>query len=149
MIRRLILSAAVFALITPAGLFPQRRPAPHREGETWAERRTRDLAARLNLTDAQRQQVLALFTAADKDSAPVDEKLAQARRSLREATKKDAPDAEIEQLAATIGTLTGQLEAIQAKADAAFYKLLTTQQREQFDRRPSSPHRFPHGPARR
>jgi len=146
--RRVVLGAVVFALFAAACVFAQRRPGPFSVEETWAQRRTRELAHRLELTDAQRQQALALFTAADKSSEPIDEKLAQARRLLREATRKNTPDAEIDKLSSTIGTLTGQLEAIQAKTGAAFYRLLTAEQREKLDRRPGPPPGQPRGKGR-
>ena len=45
--------------------------------------------------------------------------------------------ATIDQLAATIGTATGQLASINGKADAAFYAILTTDQKAIFDSHPA------------
>ena len=42
----------------------------------------------------------------------------------------------IDSLAASTGTVEGQLLAIQAKADAAFYALLTAEQKTKYDSMP-------------
>jgi len=52
---------------------------------------------------------------------------------MRDAVKKN-DTAAIDQLSATIGTETGQLSAIQNKADAAFYAILTPDQQAKYDK---------------
>lgn len=115
---------------------------PHVTGggaeQSWAERRVQFFASRASLTDAQKQQALSIFTASDQSSEPLDERLSAARKALRDASRRAATAGEIDQLAATVGTLTGQLAAIQAKADASFFALLTSDQREKMDQRPAS-----------
>ncbi len=111
------------------------------EDESFAERRVRDLTRRFNLTEAQRSQALSIFTAADSAAEPLEDKLDQARRKLRDATRRGATVAELEQLAAPIGPLVGQLELTEAKADAAFHATLTAKQREDLRRPPPPPHR--------
>jgi len=104
------------------------------DDRTWAQRRTEFLSNRLTLSDSQKQQVLTLYTTADQNSESLENKLSQARRSLREATRRNAPDTEIDQLATTVGFLVGQIEAIQAKSDTAVYNTLSAEQRQKMDR---------------
>src|SRR5215218_8349474 len=105
MMRHSILNMTVAVLLGAGCLFAQPPGMRSRDGQTWAERKTRFLSERLGLTDTQKQQVLTLSTTNDQNSESLETKLAQARRSLREATKRNAPYAEIDQLAATIGLL--------------------------------------------
>ncbi len=55
------------------------------------------------------------------------------RTALNDAAKSNAADVSIDQLAATLGATSGQLAAIQTKAFAKFYALLTTEQRTKLD----------------
>jgi Spy/CpxP family protein refolding chaperone len=111
-------------------------PGGHRPDGSFAEHRVHDLARRFDLTESQRAQALAIFSAADRESEPLEDRLEQAHRALRDATRRGASNSEIDQLAQTVGTLTGQLAAINAKADTAFHNTLTTRQREQLPRGP-------------
>ena len=54
-----------------------------------------------------------------------------ANQSLVDAVKKN-DTAAIDQVSANIGTLQGQLTAIQSKADAAFYAILTPDQQSKY-----------------
>ena len=54
-------------------------------------------------------------------------------QALNDAAKSNAVDAAIDQLAAALGTTSGQLAAIHTKAFAKFYALLTTEQRTKLD----------------
>jgi Spy/CpxP family protein refolding chaperone len=55
------------------------------------------------------------------------------RTALNDAAKSNAAEAAIDQLAAALGTTSGQLAAIHTKAFAKFYVLLTTEQRTKLD----------------
>lgn len=112
-------------------------PGSH-DDVSWAQRRVQFFGARLNLSDAQKQQALSIFTTADQNSAGIEEKLGEARMALRDATRRNASTAEIDQLAGVVGTLTGHLMAVQAKADAAFYQALAPDQKEKMDQRPTT-----------
>lgn len=125
-----MLTRFCFLVLLPLLLLAQ----PHRRGprpeESFAESRVNDLARRFELTDAQRRQALVLFNEADRNSEPVEDRVDQARRDLRAAVLRNAPPAELDQIAARLGEAIGQLEAIDAKAHAAFYNTLTEKQRE-------------------
>ncbi len=81
----------------------------------------------------RRLQATAIFDAAETASAPLRETQALSVQALNDAAKSNATDAAIDQLAATLGATSGQLSAIQTKAFAKFYALLTTEQRTKLD----------------
>jgi Spy/CpxP family protein refolding chaperone len=95
--------------------------------------RTDFLATVLSLTEAQKTQATAIFDAAETASTSLRETQALQRTALNDAAKSNAADASIDQLAATLGATSGQLAAIQTKAFAKFYALLTTDQRTKVD----------------
>lgn len=89
------------------------------------------LAQRLSLTDAQKTQATKIFTDAQTASQPIITSIQDNHTSLRDAVKKNDLGA-IDQLSSTIGGLNGQLTSIQAKADAAFYAILTPDQQSKY-----------------
>ena len=91
------------------------------------------MAARLNLTDAQKQQAHSIMQSARESARPIAQQLKQNRLALHDAIKAGKPDADIDQLAATRGNLTGQATAIRTKAFAKIYALLTPEQRTTAD----------------
>lgn len=93
------------------------------------------LAGYLNLTDAQKTQAEAIFSAARTAAAPVRGQLTSAREALQAAVKAGKTDAEIDALSAPIGSLTAQLTAIQSKAMVKFRAILTPEQITKLDSR--------------
>ena len=100
------------------------------------------LASLLTLTDAQKTQATTIFTNASTSSQTILTSLQTDRQSLSSAVKTNNT-ASIDQVAATIGTLEGQLTAINAKADAAFYAVLTADQQTKYDALPHGGPGFP------
>ena len=129
-------AALTFAQTSTTGTAPT--PA------TQAQMRVNRLAAELSLTDAQKTTALSIFSTAYTNAATIQTNLRTAQTSLRDAVKANNT-ATIDSLAATIGTATGQLSAIKSKADAAFYAILTTDQKALYDARPAGG-RGPGGP---
>jgi Spy/CpxP family protein refolding chaperone len=80
----------------------------------------------LALTADQQTQAASIFTQAASAEATAHDALKTAEQNLHTATKTG--NGNIDQLAATVGALTGQIAAIRAKADAAFYQILTADQ---------------------
>ena len=103
--------------------------------QTMIERRVNFLAKMLDLTDAQKASATSIFTNAYTASQSVHTSLQTNRQSLSEAVKKN-DTAAIESLSEKIGALTGQLTAIESKADAAFYATLTADQQAKYDEMP-------------
>lgn len=87
----------------------------------------------LSLTDEQKTEAKAIFDAAQTASTSLRETQALQRTALNDAAKSNAADGAIEDLAATLGATSGQLAAIQTKAFARFYSLLTAEQRTKLD----------------
>jgi Spy/CpxP family protein refolding chaperone len=99
---------------------------------TMIEHRVSFLKTVLSLTDAQATQATTIYTNAAEAAGPLRTQLSTARESIRDAVKNNNAAA-IEQLSATIGALTGQMTAIQSKAEAAFYAILSADQRTKYD----------------
>jgi hypothetical protein len=97
--------------------------------------RVNSLATLLDLTDAQKASATAIFTNAQAADQSIQTSLQEARQSLPDAIKKNN-FAQIDTLAVTIGTLTGQLTAIDGKAQAASYAILTADQQTKYDTLP-------------
>ena len=90
------------------------------------------LTSFLTLTTAQAAQATTIFTNAQNAVSPLETALGGYRTSLQAAVKSNST-AVIDNLAAQIGTAHGQITAIQNKADAAFYAILTTEQKAKLD----------------
>jgi Spy/CpxP family protein refolding chaperone len=104
-------------------------------GGPWGsgQNRIEFLGTVLSLTDEQKTQAKAIFDAAQTAGTSLRETQGLQRTALNDAAKSNAADGAIDDLAATLGTTSGQLAAIQTKAFAKFYALLTTEQRTKLD----------------
>lgn len=123
--RRLLLTAITAAFALP--LAAQTPPSGTGSG------RLNFLAGYLSLTDAQKTQAQAIFTAADTAAQTANGALSAARTALNAVIKTNPPDAEVDRLAAAVGVIEGQLAAIRTKASAKFYALLTAEQKAKYD----------------
>lgn len=148
--QKLIVTAAVATML--AGMAFAQRPGrmagqqAQRNPQRMQQRHVERLATVLGLTDAQKQQAAAIFASAAEQNRALRPQIGTAEASLREAVKTNNT-AQIDSLAAEIGRLHGQLRAIQAKTQAQFYALLTTEQRDKYDAlRPGRPGRGRPGP---
>jgi Spy/CpxP family protein refolding chaperone len=112
---------------------------------TIAKMRVNRLAAELKLTDAQQTSAVGIFTTAIASEQSVQTQLQTNHTSLAAAIKSNNT-ATIDQLSTAAGTLQGQLAAIEGKAEAAFYALLTAEQKTLYD---AMPHGGPGGPGGR
>lgn len=104
------------------------------------------LAGYLNLTDAQKSQAKTIFDAASTAITTAQGQLDAARTALRDAWKANRADTELDRLGAAVGVIDGQIAAINAKAQAKFYALLTAEQKTKYDQAGS---RGAGGPGRR
>lgn len=139
----LCLAAGVTAAFAFAqGFGPRDGGGTPPDPQTMIARRVNFLATMLNLTDAQKAKATSIFTDAVTAGQSARSSMQSTRQSLADAIKKN-DTAAIDRLAMTAGTTSGQLLAIEAKADAAFYAILTADQRTKYD---AMPHRGPGGP---
>jgi len=118
--------SAVAALVAGA-LFAQSQFGGPRDPAAMIENRVAHLTALLTLTPSQVTQATTIFTNAQTASSTLQTTLNADRTSMQAAVKTNSTST-IDQLASSIGTLTGQITAIQNKAEAAFYAILTPAQ---------------------
>jgi Spy/CpxP family protein refolding chaperone len=95
------------------------------------QRQVERLTQTLTLNSAQQAQATTIFTSAQTANQSVMASLRDARTALTAAIKANDAGA-IATASNTIGTLTGQMTANTAKADAAFYATLTADQQAKF-----------------
>jgi Spy/CpxP family protein refolding chaperone len=125
----LVVSACAFAQRgRPFGVMTSDTPP---DPATMVQNHVNRLTKLLNLDASQAAQATTIFTNAATAVAPLESKLNTDWQSMRAAVK-NSPGT-IDQLAAEIGSLTGQIAAIQNKADAAFYAILTADQKTKLD----------------
>jgi Spy/CpxP family protein refolding chaperone len=122
-----LLLTSVFATVAFAQT-PGTPPDPAK----FVQRRIEHLTSELSLTTAQQQQATTIFTNAATGAAALRDGSTTARQSLSAAVKANDTTG-IDLASTTIGNLTGQLTAINAKADAAFYQILTPDQQTKFN----------------
>jgi Spy/CpxP family protein refolding chaperone len=117
---------------TPPGAPNQERPAmdPARA----VEMRVNMLTRFLELTADQATQATTIFTNAANASQTLRTASSENRTALREAIKANN-FATIDQLSNALGITSGQLMAIDAKAEAALYNILTADQKAKYDQR--------------
>ncbi|HUS08278.1 MAG TPA: Spy/CpxP family protein refolding chaperone [Bryobacteraceae bacterium] len=127
------------ALLSAALVFAQRGPRP--DGGTppdpaaMIQRRVDMLSNFLTLTEAQKARAATIFTDAMTAGQALHSSSQSAHTALAAAVKKNDLGG-IDQYARELGTISGQLTAIESKADAAFYALLTPDQQTKYDSKP-------------
>ncbi len=133
----------VFSLALGVSGFAQ-APSTGRNPGNFVQRRVEHLTTVLSLTSAQQQQATTIFTNAATADASVHSSMAAARQTLKTAVQANDA-AGIEQAATTIGNLTAQTTVNQAKAEAAFFQILTPAQQTKLTQLESENH-GPMGP---
>ena len=91
------------------------------------------LTTLLTLTTGQATQATTIFTTALNAITPLETQIDYGARPRSPRPSRANTTATITTQAAAIGTLQGQIIAINAKADAAFYLLLTADQKTKLD----------------
>ncbi len=125
------------ALVMCAALSFAQGPGPRGNGGTppdpaqMVQMRVNMLAQRLSLTDDQKTQATKIFTDAEAAAANSRTALQDSRTKLVDAIKANNSST-IDTLSITIGQLEGQMTAINAKAEAAFYNILTADQKAKY-----------------
>ncbi len=123
------LSTLSAAIALSAALAFAQGPGTPPDPQTMAQMRVNVLSSQLSLTDAQKTTALSIYTNSYTASQTIQSNLQTNRQSIAAAVTANNA-ATIDQLSVTAGTLSGQLTAINAKAEAAFYAILTADQQK-------------------
>lgn len=111
--------------LAASSLFAQKGGPP--DPATHVQRHVQRLTTLLSLTPAQQQQATTIFTNAMNGGASFHTDMKTAHENLQTAIKNNDQNG-IAAAATTIGNLTSQMIAAHAKAQAAFYQILTPDQ---------------------
>jgi Spy/CpxP family protein refolding chaperone len=141
-----VLIAFASALLLAQNPPQQERMAPPNP-QMRIQHRVQFLTTMLSLTPDQQQKATAIFTGEESAGEAVRQQMQSAHQSLAAAIKSNDA-AGIDSAAGTIGSLTGQQIAAHAKANAAFYQILTPDQQNKYSQLERGPMhmRGPGGP---
>jgi Spy/CpxP family protein refolding chaperone len=94
------------------------------------------LTKMLSLTASQQQQTKTILDQEETAAKPLVEQLNEAWDSLASAEKAGAPESEIDVLARNIGNLSGEILALDAKAQSKIYGQLSAEQKQRVEQLP-------------
>ena len=140
----------VFTTLLAALSLWAQMPSGH-DPATHIQHHIKFLTNQLGLTAAQQESATTIFTNAETSGKSIHDSLRDAHQSLQTAIQDNDATA-ITTISTTIGNLTAQMVANHAKAEAAFYQVLTPDQQakmKQFQEHGPGGHMFPgghHGP---
>ncbi len=121
-----ILGVAAMAAVLFAQGMPKHDPQEH------IQQRVKFLTTVLSLTQQQQQQATTIFTNAAGNHQQSHDSMKAAHQALQTAIKNNDA-AGIDQASNQLGTLIAQMMASHAKAQAAFYQILTPEQQTKFN----------------
>jgi Spy/CpxP family protein refolding chaperone len=119
-------------------LFAQKPDGPP-DPAVHMQRHLQHLTNMLSLTPAQQQQATTIFNNAASGASSFHNDMKTAHQNLDTAIKNNDQNG-ITQAATTIGNLTTQMVAAHAKAQAAFYQILTPDQQAKLNQLESEGH---------
>ena len=94
------------------------------------------LTMMLLLDASQQANAKAIFDEEDTFTKSLFEQLKQASDALVSGQKRAAPDGEIDELAKNLASISGQILAIDAKAQSKVYSLLSADQKQKLEQLP-------------
>lgn len=103
--------------------------------EKMIQARVDRLAQALSLSESQKAQALKIFTDAQLAAERYRQDMQTARQALLTAVKANNI-AGIDSAARDIGAATTEITSVEARAEAAFYALLTPDQKQKYDQMP-------------
>jgi Spy/CpxP family protein refolding chaperone len=130
--RKLSLASLLLLAFAATVLLAQAPPPQPPDPAARAEHQVKRMTTMLSLNSQQQQQATAIFTNSAKAESSVHQQMRSAHDALKAAVKSNNTAA-IDQAAATIGNLTAQSTSIRAKAEAAFYQVLNSEQQQKLD----------------
>ena len=142
--KKILITIAAFLAVT--GLILSAQMEKGHDPAQRIQHRVDHLTKELGLTAAQQQQATTIFTGAMASQKSIHDQMRAAHESLKAAVQKN-DSAAIDQASSTIGSLTGQMTSAHAKAQAAFYQILTPDQQSKLKEMDGHGHmRHPGGP---
>ncbi len=144
--KKILITIAAFLAVT--GLILSAQMERGHDPAQRIQHRVDHLTQELGLTSAQQQQATTIFTGAMASQKSIHDQMRAAHESLKAAVQKN-DSAAIDQASSTIGSLTGQMTSAHAKAQAAFYQILTPDQQSKLKEMDDHGHghmRHPGGP---
>ncbi|HXZ79738.1 MAG TPA: Spy/CpxP family protein refolding chaperone [Terriglobales bacterium] len=132
------ISVLLFTCLLTASLLFAQNPTPP-DPATRVQHHVSFLTTALSLTPAQQSQATTIFTSDANNQSALHDSLKTAHQNLDTAIKNN-DSAGIEQASTTIGNLTAQLTSAHAKAQAAFYQVLNTDQQTKLSQMHSQHH---------
>ena len=120
-------SIAIILALVASSAFAQQIAPPSGGPDRHAQHHLAMPTKHLDLTAAQQQQATTIFSNAAAAQTNIHNNMKTAHESLATAIKSNDTGA-IEQAANTIGSLTAQMVSSHAKAQAAFFQILTPDQ---------------------
>ena len=111
-------------------LLGQTSPKPPTPAER-AQHQVKALTTLLSLTSTQQQQATTIYISAAKAEQAVHQSEKDVHESLRSAIKNNDATT-IDEISGTLAQSMAQLTSIKAKADAAFYQILSVEQQSKF-----------------
>lgn len=124
--KKTIIATLLFTLIAAGALLAQMGPM-HHDPAQMMQHRVKYLTTVLSLTAAQQQQATTIFTNAANSASSLHPQMKSAHEALHTAVQSN-DTAAIDSAASQAGSLMGQMMAIHAKAEAAFFQILTPDQ---------------------
>jgi len=137
-----LVSALLTIGLAASVLLAQKPDGPH-DPATHIQHHIQHLTTVLSLTPAQQQQATTIFTNALSGASSFHGDMKTAHQNLETAIKNNDQSG-ITQAATTIGNLTSQMVAAHAKAQAAFYQILTPDQQAKLSQLESEEPHFGH-----
>ena len=110
--------------------FGQMSPKPPSPAER-VQHQVKALTTLLSLTSAQQQQATTIYLSSAKAEQAVHQSEKDVQESLHTAIKNN-DTATIDEISSTLAQSMAQLTSIKAKADAAFYQILSVEQQGKF-----------------
>lgn len=120
----------VLAAVIAIPMFGQTSSKPPSPAER-AQHQVKALTTLLNLTSAQQQQATTIYLSAAKAEQGVRQSEKDVQESLHSAIKNNDTTT-IDEISGTLAQSMAQLTSIKAKADAAFYQILSAEQQSKF-----------------
>ena len=135
--RTTLLKVTAFLALT--GIVVMAQPGNPPDPAKMAQHRINFLTKQLSLTPQQQQQATSIFGEIANNAKATHDQMRTAHDSLKAAIQKN-DSAGIEQAANTIGSLNTQMILAHAKAQAAFYQILTPDQQTKMNELESQHH---------